>query len=453
MRIVIQGFGAVGASTAINVISSNNFKNNFKVHCIEKNNLQGIQKIINAKKGFFPLNSSDKLLNKYLRKAIKNKKITFGFKNKEFANANIIIVSINCDLKNSNSIDMNSFNKSIDSILNNVTENTLILIESTVPPGTCEKIIYPKMKSIFKKRKIKLKNVYLAHSFERVTPGKNYLLSCRNSYRVYAGINKKSENKCKNFLSKIINVKQFPLSKLKNITTSETCKLMENSYRAVNIAFIDEWVKFSKKLNLNLFEIIDSIKKRKTHNNIMLPGLGVGGYCLTKDPLFAKISQKQIFKKNITNFPISTKAVELNRKMPETSIDFIKENYKKSFYKKKILFLGVSYKNEIGDTRHSPSLYLIKKFLSKKAQCFYFDPFVKELKIKNITKINNLKNFKNYDLVIFCVNHIVFNRIKFKRNMIKKNLFIFDLNNVLNFKQISEINNDKIQIFSLGRNI
>ena len=453
MKIVIQGFGAVGASTAINIISSNNFKNNFKVHCLEKNNLKGIQKIKNAKKGFFPLNSSDRLLNKYLRRATKNKRITFGFDNKEFANADIIIVSINCDLKNSNFIEIESFNKSIESILNNVTENTLILIESTVPPGTCEKIIYPKMKSILKKRKIKLKNVYLAHSYERVTPGKNYLLSCRNSYRVYAGINKLSENKCRNFLSKIINVKQFPLSKLKNITTSETCKLMENSYRAVNIAFIDEWVKFSKKLNLNLFDIIGSIKKRKTHDNIMLPGLGVGGYCLTKDPLFAKISQKQILKKNITNFPISTKAVELNKKMPDTSLDFIKENYKNNFYKKKILFLGVSYKNEVGDIRHSPSLYLIKKFLNKKAQCFYFDPFVDDLKIKNIKKTYELKNFTNYDLIILCVNHAKFNKINFKKNMTKKNLFIFDLNNVLNFKQVTKIKNDKIKLFMLGRNI
>ena len=250
----------------------------------------------------------------------------------------------------------------------------------------------PQMKIILKKRKIDINKVYLAHSFERVTPGKNYIASIKNSHRVYAGINNKSEIKCKNFLKKIINVKKYPLTKLKNITSSETCKLMENTYRAVNIAFIDEWVKFSNQLNLNLFDIINAIKKRKTHNNIMLPGLGVGGYCLTKDPLFAKISQKQIHKKRDCFQAVS---FELNKRMPNTSMEFIKNNYKKNLNNKKILFFGVSYKNEIGDhNMHPPSLTLIKKFIIKKSKCFYFKSFVMD--IKNIKKIDKLNNLQNY---------------------------------------------------------
>ena len=450
-NIIIQGFGAVGASTAVNIISSNNFINNFHVHCIDKNNKIGKVKISKARKGQFPLSSSDKLLNNFLKKGLRKKKISFGFDIKEFRNADIIIVSINCDLKNSNSIKLNLFKEAIISILNNISENTLILVESTVPPGACQKIIYPQMKVIFKRRKIDINKVYLAHSFERVTPGKNYITSIKNSHRVYAGINNKSEIKCKNFLSKIINVKKYPLTKLKNITSSETCKLMENTYRAVNIAFIDEWVKFSNQLNLNLFDIINAIKKRKTHNNIMLPGLGVGGYCLTKDPLFAKISQKQIHKKISSDFPLSTKAIELNQKMPNTSMEFIKNNYKKNLNNKKILFFGVSYKNEVGDIRHSPSLTLIKKFIIKKSKCFYFDPFVNELNIKNIEKIDKLNNLKNYDLVIFCVDHLKFKKLDIDKLKIKKSSFIFDLNNVLTAKQTFKIKNKKLTFFSLGR--
>ena len=453
IKVIIQGFGIVGASTAINIVSSNNFNNIFHVHCIDKTNQAGIKKINNAKKGIFPVSTSDKLLNIYLKKALQKTKITFGLDQREYKNADIIIISINCDLNNRNTIKIKEFKQSVISILNNISENTLLIVESTVPPGTCERIIYPALKKISKKRNIDLKKIYLAHSFERVTPGQDYLKSCRNSYRVYAGINKISENKCKNFFTKIINVKKYPLTKLMNTTSSETCKLMENSYRAVNIAFIDEWVKFSTQQNLNLFDIINAIKKRKTHNNIMLPGLGVGGYCLTKDPLFAKISTKQILKKRSLKFPLCSSAIDINRNMPNTSMKFIELNYKKKLNEKKVLFFGISYKNEIGDLRHSPTLDLIKKFIYKKSKCYYFDPFVKEINMKGLNKIQLLSRLKNFDLIIFCVNHLKFKKIKFVKSLSNGKTFLFDLNNVLTIDQINKIKKNNINFCSFGREI
>ena len=104
-NVTIQGFGAVGASTAVNIISSNNFINNFHVHCIDRNNKIGKEKILKARKGQFPLSSSDKSLNNFLKKGLRKKKISFGFNVKSSKMLIIIIVSINCDLKNSNSIN------------------------------------------------------------------------------------------------------------------------------------------------------------------------------------------------------------------------------------------------------------------------------------------------------------------------------------------------------------
>lgn len=452
-KIIIQGFGAVGAATAVNVVSSNNFRNNFCVHCIDRPNKEGYKKIFEAKQGIFPISTSDKSLGKYLKQGIKKNKITFGFDNKAYKNADIIIISINCDLKNNNLIKIDNFKKSIISILENISENTLILVESTVPPGTCEKIIYPKIKNILNKRGLDYNKIYLAHSFERVTPGRNYLTSCKNFFRVYSGINKVSEKKCREFLSKIINIKKYPLTKLNSITSSETCKLMENSYRAVNIAFIDEWLKFSNQLNINLFEIIDAIKKRVTHNNIMLPGLGVGGYCLTKDPLFAKISQKQIFKKNTSHFPLCSNAINVNKKMVNTSIDFIENNYKNKLKGKKIFIFGLSYKNEVGDIRHSPSINLINKLIKKKSKCYYFDPFVNTDVLSNSKRVNFISNLKMYDLIIFTVNHHKFKQIKVDKSEIKKGAYVFDLNNVLTDRQVSMIKKNKINFYSLGRNV
>ena len=452
MNIVIQGFGVVGASTALNIVSSNNFKNNFRVHCIEKNNTQSHKKIIKAKRGIFPINTSDKSLTHVLKKALKKNKLSFGFNKKAYYDADIIIVSINCDLKSQTSIKLDPFIKSVKEIIENVSSNTLILIESTIPPGTCEHLIYPMMKKILKKRKISLNRVYLSHSFERVTPGNNYLNSCRNTYKVYSGINKISEKKCSSFLKKIVNYKKFPLMKLDNITSSETCKLMENSFRALNIAFIDEWVRFAEKLDIDLFKVIKSIKMRETHKNIMLPGIGVGGYCLTKDPLFAKIAGKKILKLNNIEFPLSTKAVEINKKMPNTSLNFIENNIGSSLKNKKILIYGITYKEDIGDVRYSPSidfgLKMKKKFNS---DIYFYDPFIKSIDNKKFKFFDIYKDKKKFDIKILAVKHKELYLKKTFNIFFNEKSIIFDLNNVLDKKKINNLRKRKFPLFILGR--
>jgi UDP-N-acetyl-D-mannosaminuronate dehydrogenase len=185
----------------------------------------------------------------------------------------------------------------------------------------------------------------------------------------------------------------------------------------------------------------------------MFPGLGVGGYCLTKDPLFAKISTKQILKKRSTNFPLCSSAVDINHNMPSTSMKFIELNYKKKLSKKRVLFFGITYKNEIGDLRHSPSLDLIKKFIDKKSKCYYFDPFVKEINMKQLNKIQLFSHLKNFDLIIICVNHLKFKTIKFAKLLSNSKTFLFDLNNVLTINQINKIKKNNINFYSFGREI
>ena len=373
MIICVQGLGYIGSAMSVAIaLAKNKFKKkNLKIIGVEKPTIYGKQIISKINSGIFPFKSNDLELKQAMKKIKKSGVLQATSSSSIYKKANVLLVSINCDLirvKGKLRVDLFNFKKSIIEFAEKIRENTLVIIESTVPPGTCEKIVYPTIKKVFLKRKLNVDKIYLAHSYERVTPGKNYLSSIIDNYRVYSGINKKSEIRCKNFLSKIVNVKKYPLTKLMNITSSETCKLMENSYRAVNIAFIDEWLKFSNQLNLNLFDIINAIKKRKTHNNIMLPGLGVGGYCLTKDPLFAKISTKQVLKKRSLNFPLCSSAIDINHDMPNTSMKFIELNYKNKLKEKKALFFGISYKNEIGDLRYSPSLDLIKKFMNQKDQ-------------------------------------------------------------------------------------
>ena len=207
----------------------------------------------------------------------------------------VVVVSISFDFK-INSI-RNSYNLLKDlfrEISLKINKSTLIILETTIPPGTSEKIIIPVIRKTLRRRGIR--DINYAYSYERVMPGKNYFNSIVNINRCYSGINKLSEKKCEKFLKSFINTKDFPLYKLDKISECEASKILENSYRALNIAFIDEWTKYSNNIGINLNRILDGIKMRPTHQNIMRPGLGVGGYCLTKDPGFAKISSDYIFR-------------------------------------------------------------------------------------------------------------------------------------------------------------
>ena len=126
-------------------------------------------------------------------------------------------------------------------------------------------------------------------------PGPSYLNSIVNFYRVYSGINKESRLKAREFFESFINTQDYPLSEVHSNTAAEMAKVLENSFRAMNIAFIQEWTEYAEKAGVNLFEVIEAIRIRPTHKNIMLPGFGVGGYCLTKDPLLADWSYQNMF--------------------------------------------------------------------------------------------------------------------------------------------------------------
>ncbi len=439
--VAIQGFGFVGAVNSVNVAVSSHLKD-YQVLCFEKKNARTVKIFDKASKGEFPYNTNDINLVKKFKKLVRAKKIKFTFDNNDYEKASIILVTINYNLKKIK-LNKRAFLDSFKEIINKVKKNTLIIIESTVPPGTCKFLLEPLLNKIKKEKKL---NLYLSHAFERVTPGKNYLNSCKNTFRVYSGINKKSKLLCKNFLKKITNFKKFELTELESTTSSETCKIIENSYRAVNIAFIDEWMKFSKELNINLFSIIDAIKKRPTHNNIMLPGLGVGGYCLTKDPYFGNLTSKIYLKDKKLKFPLSNISLKINNKMTENSFQLIKHNYSKSLKNKKILLIGVTYKNDVGDIRNSPSIELAKKLIKSKAKIYYYDPLVNE-QIKNFNKVNTVEDC--YDIILLCVKHENFKKfsfIKFKK--MKKTVF-FDLNDVLENK-LYEKTKKKCKIYKLA---
>ena len=455
MIICVQGLGYVGSAMCVAVsLARKNFKSKkFNVIGVEQATERGKKIIEKINTGVFPFISNDKFLKSSIKKVVKKGILRATDSQEVYKKADVVIVSINCDLKKINGkykINLTDFRKSIYQIANKVKKNTLIIIESTVPPGTCKKIVYEVFKKIFIKRKLDIKKINISHSFERVTPGKNYLNSIINNWRVYSGINKLSAKKCNKFLKSFINTKKYPLKELQDTESSELCKLMENSYRAVNIAFVEEWTKSANRLNVDLFEIIDAIKKRPTHNNLKDPGFGVGGYCLAKDPLMAKVGLKQLWNIN-QNFEFSEMAIRINRIMPLTTINRIKLFFKNNLKGIKILLLGITYKEDIADTRNSPSELFFKKMTSLGAKVVIHDPIVNYWEEINSNVHKKIPNINKFDAVVFAVKHKEYEKINFKNCKPKnKNFLLYDANNVLSSKQKKILKKLDLNFISAG---
>ena len=453
--VCVQGIGFVGAAMIAVLSSIKNKKSGdylYNIIGIDQDTPEGNKRIAEINKGNFPFEVIDKKLEKAIYKAKNAGRLIASSDVSLYAKADIILVDINLDLQDFNGdIAKSSFIKSINQIASYMKKNAFLLVETTVPPGTCEYIILPEIKKTLFNRGIANDKFYLAHSYERVMPGKNYFNSIKNFWRVYAGINKKSENKCKIFLESLINTNKYPLTKLENIRSSELSKIMENTFRASAISLMDEWGKFSKKIGVDLYSVVDAIKVRPTHKNIMYPGLGVGGYCLTKDPLFGEIAAKKIFKFKKTSFPISRKAVTINNKMPLHALDILLDRFNNDINGVNILLLGVAYKAEVGDTRYSPSELFYKTAFKKGALIDCHDPYLDYWQEIKLDMVKKLSSFNKYQVVVLAVAHPEYLKLDFKKLIGKKKLIFLDTNNILTKRNRNLIKLFKSEILSIGR--
>jgi UDP-N-acetyl-D-glucosamine dehydrogenase len=406
--VVVQGLGFVGSVMALVVANSD--QEDYAVIGVDLPNSKNAIDSLNN--GIFPIQCNDPTIYTYHRQAI-NKGNFFATSNEyAYSKADVIIVDINLDvLKNSDSdnhldsyeVNMNGFSNAISTIATNCKEDVLVLIETTVPPGTCEKFVKPVMEREFDRRGLPRK-YKIGHSYERVMPGPNYVDSIKNFYRVYSGMDEESADAVEKFLKTIITTDQFPLTRLSGTTSSEISKVLENSYRAMNIAFMQEWTEFAESAHVNLFEIVNAISMRPTHQNIMRPGLGVGGYCLTKDSLLASWASQELF--GSVRLVQSERAIEINDRMPMHTYYTIKHFYSGNINGKKILILGISYLKNVGDTRSTPVELLYKKLLGDGATIVLHDPFLKYWNEQNLTIDQSVNIHKTpFDAVIIGTPH------------------------------------------------
>jgi nucleotide sugar dehydrogenase len=153
-------------------------------------------------------------------------------------------------------------------------------------------------------------------------------------------------------------------------------KLLENSYRATNIAFIEEWARLAEQVGVDLFDVIRSVRVRKgTHDNMMLPGLGVGGYCLTKDALLAAWGAQSLLGADAA-LPFSRLAILTNERMPLRALEMLREHFGGRLEGRRVLLLGVTYRPDVADTRSSPAEVLARALLAERARVSACDPLV-----------------------------------------------------------------------------
>jgi len=204
-------------------------------------------------------------------------------------------------------------------------------------------------------------------------------------------------------------------------------------------------------VGIDLYEVIDAIRMRPTHANIRQPGFGVGGYCLTKDPLFAKIAAKEILNLNGHEFPFSSKAVQVNDEMPLVTLKKLKNHFNGDLNGINILLMGVTYRQDVGDTRFSPSEIFIKKGRSQGAKINAHDPLVDHWDEMNMDLKTELPDSTDFDAIVFAVPHKEYVDINLNEWISNRRTLLFDANNVLSKTQVLEIKENGLKYMSIGR--
>ena len=411
--VVVQGLGFVGA--VMSLVCANALTEEYAVIGIDLPSPNSYWKIQSINEGIFPIVASDPKIDEFYQISRKKQNFYATYDPYCFSKADVVIVDINLDVaKESNfdkdlegyDVNLSGFKKAMEAIGKNCKEDILIVVETTVPPGTCQKVVRPIISKCLNERGLSDTKFSMGHSYERVMPGPDYIDSIQNFYRVYSGINEESADATEQFLRTIISTEKYPLSRLGNTNATEMAKVLENSYRAMNIAFMVEWSRFAEEAGVNIYEVVNAIRMRPTHKNLMFPGIGVGGYCLTKDPLLASWAKMNLFD---SEYPLSQseQGVRINDKMPLYSFEFLAKEYKADLKGKKVLLLGVSYRSNVGDTRYTPVEYLHDYLQKAGTQIEVTDPYVevweeKEMKVP-CDFITLLK--QDWDIIIISTGH------------------------------------------------
>ena len=379
-KICIIGLGYIGLPAAAMFAS-----NGYKVVGVDINN-----KVIDA------LEKGEVIIEEpYLKNIVQQEVISGNLTaSKEPQEADVFIIAVPTPITKDKKADMSFVQKATERITPYLRKGNIVVLESTSPTGTVKNLIVP----ILKESGLKIgEELYVGYCPERVLPGQ-ILFELVNNNRIIGGINRKSAEKIKDLYQTFVKGEIY----LTDTITAEMCKIVENTYRDVNIAFANELSKICENIGVDVWEVVKLCNKHP-RVNIHQPGPGVGGHCLAVDPWF-------IVERNPALARIIKIARETNDNMPQVVFNKIENILKNIKGVKKVTILGITYKANIDDTRESPIINLIELLEKHNYKISVVEPYVKEFRYRvgNVTEAAN-----DSDLLVLAVNHKNFKELDF----------------------------------------
>jgi nucleotide sugar dehydrogenase len=418
---------------------------------LELPSAEGLARTDMVNQGLFPYSCSDLHIVSATNEHVKAGRLRATTDPHVLATADVIIVSVNLDLER---LTLDSapvygpMQQAVKTIGMLIRPSALVIVESTVPVGTCRDIVEPLLRHCFGRRALDGATPLVAFSYERVTPGPDYLTSMKRLPRVYAADSALAAEAAGRFFSLCAGPDGQAPRRLGLTVAAEFAKLLENAYRAVNIALLDEWSHFGESIGVDVFDIVEAIRQRPTHTNIREPGLGIGGYCLTKDPILAMSGHAK--DRRADSFPLTARAVEIGQAMPSRVVrDLV--NMLGDLNHARILLLGVTYRSGVADTRCSASEAVFRDLTKLGARVICHDPLARTWPETGAVVRAELPAPADFDAVLFAVAHDEYLVLDLGGWLADAKPLIFDTNHVLTAEQIEQAQKSGVMLRVIGR--
>ena len=332
-----------------------------------------------------------------------------------------VTICVPTPLRKTKDPDLSYIVSSVDSICRSLRPGQLIILESTTYPGTTDEVLLPKLEETGLKVG---RDFFLAFSPERVDPG-NQQFTTRNTPKVVGGVTPDCTLLAGALYEQAVE-KVIPVSSTR---VAETVKLLENTFRSVNIGLVNEIALMSDKLGIDVWEVIDAAATKPFGFLPFYPGPGIGGHCIPIDPFYLSWKARQSgFEARFIDL-----AGQINGRMPEYVVEKITEalnHHGKCLKGARMLIVGVAYKKDINDVRESPALDIISLLARRGVKISYHDPFVPSFQIEGIQQQSadlTDETIEAQDCVVIVTNH---SRLDYKK-VVKSSKLIMDTRNAL----------------------
>ena len=375
MKITVVGQGYVGLPLAIAAGNAG-----FTVYGLDNNE----EKINSLVKGISVI---EDLTDNKIKESINSKRYLPTTDKGVVADSEVILICVPTPLSLDHKPDLGALTSAITTVGKNLKVGTLVIVESTIEPGTCRNVLHP---ILVKESGLKESEFELAYSPERIDPT-NKKWSINNTPKLVAGLTDSAARKAESFYGKFID----SITKCSSLEIAETAKLLENSFRLVNISFINELAIFCQKIGIDVGEVISAAATKPYGFMPFYPSVGVGGHCIPVDPIYLANAAKAVGAPS----RFIELADQINQEMPGYFVGRAEEKLG-GLKGKKVLVVGVSYKPNVADVRESPVEALINGLKQKGAQVSWHDDLVKEWNSEMSVTLSS-----DFDLAIIATPH------------------------------------------------